>query len=123
MYLHLFMTMGIVGIGAAVLNVVEHAGEPLPAEVRWLLVGAIATAMLSIALLMRTIRLQERFRMPYRWGAAVTLLAAALTLGLGFLEVNTIPLLAVLNLLMMLPVLYGIKVWIKSFDAEEIPLA
>lgn len=34
------MTVGIAAAGAAVLNVVEQAGETLPAEVRWLLVGA-----------------------------------------------------------------------------------
>jgi low temperature requirement protein LtrA len=40
-YLHLPLTMGIASVGAAGLNVVEHAGEHLPAEVRWLLVSAI----------------------------------------------------------------------------------
>jgi low temperature requirement protein LtrA len=34
LYLYLPMTMGIAAAGAAVLNVVEHTGEALPAEVR-----------------------------------------------------------------------------------------
>src|SRR5919106_847068 len=41
-YLHLPVTMGITAVGASILNVVEHAGEPLPSDVRWLLVGSIA---------------------------------------------------------------------------------
>lgn len=39
--LHVPLTVGIVMTGAAVLNVVEHAGEPLTPEVRWLLVGPL----------------------------------------------------------------------------------
>ena len=41
MYLHVPLTVSIVMTGAAVLNVVEHAGEPLTPEVRWLLVGPL----------------------------------------------------------------------------------
>ena len=44
LYLHLPMTAGIAATGAAILNVVEHAGEPLTREGRWLLVGMGATA-------------------------------------------------------------------------------
>ena len=45
-YLHLPVAMGITIVGASILNVVEHAGEPLPGEVRWLLVGAIAAVLI-----------------------------------------------------------------------------
>jgi low temperature requirement protein LtrA len=69
MYLHLPMTMGIAAVGAAVVNVVEHTGEPLPAEVRWLLVGAIAVVLMSIALLVRTIQASEEVRAVNRSGA------------------------------------------------------
>jgi low temperature requirement protein LtrA len=61
LYLHLPMTMGIAATGAAVLNVVEHAGEPLTTEVRWLLVGAIALALVCIAILMRTIQIPPEY--------------------------------------------------------------
>ena len=121
-YLHLFMTMGIAATGAAILNVVEHAGEPLPPDVRWLLVSALGATLVAIALLMGTLRLAEEYLPLYRRGAIVAAVSAALSLGLGFSSLGAIPLLTILVLLMLLPVFYGIKVWIDVFDAQEIAL-
>ena len=68
------MTAGIAATGAAVFNIVEHAGEPLSAGVHWLLVGAVALALICIALLMQSIQIrQEQFQLyrrgghDYRW--------------------------------------------------------
>lgn len=66
------MTGGIAATGAAILNVVEHAGEPLTAEGRWLLVGAIALALFCIALLMRSIQIPDEHQRIYRTGGIVT---------------------------------------------------
>lgn len=56
-YLHLPITMGITALGASILNVVEHAGEPLPGGVSWFLVRAIAVALTSIALILKNLDL------------------------------------------------------------------
>jgi low temperature requirement protein LtrA len=120
MYLHLPMTIGIVATGAAVLNVVEHAGEPLTTAVRWLLVGAIAVALISVALLMRSIQISEEYGQIYRRGGVVTLASGFVILLLGFSGLNTISLLVVLILLLLTPVLYGVMVWIKLLGAGEI---
>ena len=72
-YLHLPLTMGIAAVGAAVLNVIEGASELIPPEVRWLLVGAIAVSLISIAVLTRTIQLnhiQQQTHRIGRWGDA-----------------------------------------------------
>ena len=119
-YLHLPMTIGIVAAGAAVFNVVEHAGEPLIPEVRWLLVGAIAVALISIALLMRSIQIPEEYHQLYRWGGIVTFVSGFIILLLGFSGLIIIPLLGVLILLLLTPVLYGIVIWIRLLGAEEI---
>ncbi len=123
MYLHLFMTMGIVATGAATLNVVEHAGEQLPAEVGWLLVGAIALALVCIALLMRIIQIPDEHYRLYRTAGIVTFISGSLILLLGVLGLPTIPLLITLVLFMLAPIFYGVKVWIQMLAAEEIPLA
>jgi low temperature requirement protein LtrA len=122
-YAHLFMTMGIAATGAAVLNVVEHAGEPLSFELRWLLVGAIALALICIALMMRAIQISEQYRPMYRTGGIVTLVSGLLILFLGFTGLSTIPLLIILVLLMLTPVFYGLKVWIQVLGAEEISIS
>jgi len=122
MNFHLPMTMGIAATGAAVFNVVELAGEPLSDEVRWLLVGATATTLAAIAGLMRMIHIADRYRPMYRRGEYVTLASAAVILLLGLTSLETIPLLGLLLLLMLTPVIYGIKVWIVEFGAEEIEI-
>ena len=121
-YLHLPVTMGIAAVGASILNVVEHTGEPLPREVRLLLVGAIAAALVSIASILKNLKLPESLRRVYRTGAHVTFIVGVLILLVGLTSISTIPLLIVLTLLMLVPVLYGILVWIKVFDARELEI-
>jgi low temperature requirement protein LtrA len=118
-YLHLPMTIGIVAAGAAVFNVVEHTGEPLTPEVRWLLVGALAMALISTALLMRSIQIPEELYQFYRQGGIVTFISGAVILLLGFSNLSTIPLLLLVILLLLAPVFYGVIVWIKLLGAEE----
>jgi low temperature requirement protein LtrA len=117
-YLHLPLTMGIASVGAAVLNVVEHAGEHLPAEVRWLLVSAIGITLTSTAVLMHTIQLSTEHQRTHRVGGRVMLVSAVLIVLLGFSELKIIPLLILLVLLMLAPISYAFRVWIDLLVAE-----
>ena len=117
MYLHLPMTMGIAAVGAAIVNVVEQAGEPLPPEVRWLLVGAIAVVLASIGLLVRTIQFAPELQLMYRRAGRVLFLASLITLLLGLTNLGTIPLLLLLILLLLAPVFYGVKTWVEVVGA------
>ena len=121
-YLHLSVAMGITVVGASILNVVEHSGEPLPGEVRWLLVGAIATVLISIALIMKSLDLPENQRSLYRTGSRVMFMAGIFVVLSGITLIGTIPLLLTLIALLLVPVAYGILVWIKVFDAKEIEI-
>jgi low temperature requirement protein LtrA len=121
-YLHLPVTMGITAVGAGILNVVEHAGEPLPAEVRWLLVGAIAAALTGIALILKSLNLPENQRSIFRTGSRVMFIAGILVVLSGLTSIGTIPLLLVLIAWLLTPVFYGILVWIKVFDARELEI-
>jgi low temperature requirement protein LtrA len=118
-YLHLPVAIGTTAVGASVLNVVEHAGENLPQDVRWLLVGAVAAVLFSISLIMRIIGLPEDLRRFYRTGSTLTLLSGFVLLLLCLAEINTIPLLLAILALMLIPIVYGILIWVKVFDAEE----
>jgi low temperature requirement protein LtrA len=119
-YLHLPIAMGITAVGAGILNVVEHAGEALPSAVRWLLVVAIAVVLASIGFLLKTLNLPESQRQVYRTGAHVTFGASLFVLAAGLLPLSAAALLVVLIALLLVPVLYGILVWIKVFDAREL---
>ena len=123
MYLHLLMTMSIAAVGAAVLNVIEHAGDMLPPEVRWLLVAAVAIALFCIAFLMQTIQIAKDVSRAHRMANVVTFIAGALVVPLGFFRLNTIPLLCVLILLLLAPVISGFWLWIRMFGAAQDVLA
>ena len=121
-YLHLPVAMGITIVGAGILNVVEHSGESLPDEVRWLLVGAIATVLVSIALIMKGLKLPENQRRLYRSGARLMFIAGLIVVLSGLTPLGTIPLLLVLIALLLTPVVYGVLVWIKVFDSRELEI-
>jgi hypothetical protein len=99
--------------------VVEHAGDMLSPEVRWLLVAAVVIALLSVAALMRTIQIPKQYIRIYDIANLVTFLAAILMVPLGFLGLNTIPLLCVLILLQLAPIISGFWVWIKMPEKAE----
>ncbi len=119
-YLHLPMTAGIAAVGAAVFNIIEHGAEPMEASVRWLLVASVSLVFACVALLMQSLQLPQEQVSLYRRGGMITLVASALILLLGLIPLATIPLLAILIILMLVPIFYGIKVWITVFGAEEI---
>ncbi len=121
-YLHLPVAMGITIVGASILNVVEHAGEPLPGEVRSLLVGAIAAVLVSIALTMKSLNLPENQRSLYWTSSRVMFIAGIIVVLSGMTPIGTIPLLLVLIALLLAPLFYGILVWIKVFDARELEI-
>jgi low temperature requirement protein LtrA len=117
-YLHLPMTMGVAAVGAAVLNVVEHAGESLLLEATWLLLGAISITLISITALTRTIQLTPEQKEATTVGARVMLLSAVLIILLGFLNLDTLPLLFAVIVLLLAPIFFGLKVWIALQTQE-----
>jgi low temperature requirement protein LtrA len=119
-YAHLPMTAGIATIGAAILNVVEHTGETLPASVRWLLVGAIAVTLAGIALLIHTLQDGDRDPRTDRIGQYVTILAAVVIIALGLSSLQTIPLLVVLLVVLLTPIFFGFLSWLHSVDENAV---
>ncbi|MDH4219369.1 MAG: hypothetical protein OEW23_11400, partial [Candidatus Aminicenantes bacterium] len=59
----------------------------------------------------------------YRRGSLVTLFSGIFIVLLGLFDLSMLTLLTVMNLFMFATVLYGFKVWIKTFGAEEISLS
>jgi low temperature requirement protein LtrA len=113
-YLHLPVTMGITAVGAAVLNIVDHAGDQLPSEVRLLLTASLAVILISIALLIHTLQQTEEHQKAYRKGSVIMLISAILIAVLGFTELRTFHILGALILLLPAPVFYGFLVWLEK---------
>jgi low temperature requirement protein LtrA len=119
MYAHLPVTIGVAATGAAVINVIEHADQPLPIEVRWLLVVSIAVVLIGIALLIQTLETQEHFQRGYHKGQIAMIVASLLIVGLGFSSLQTIPLLLAIVVLMLSPIFFGLMYWIRELETSE----
>jgi low temperature requirement protein LtrA len=116
LYLHLFLTMSITAVGASVLNAVKHAGEPLPTEVRWLLLSAIAITLVSTAFLTQTTQISPEHQRVHTVGRRGLFISALLIVILGFIPFNTIPFLSVIVLLLLTPIYFGLRVWLESVE-------
>lgn len=119
-YLHLPLTIGITTIGASVLNVVEHAGEHLPAEVRWLLLTAAALVLVTTALLSRTTQILQEHQRIHNIGRRGLFISAVLIMLLGLISLKTISLLIAIAVLLLMPVFFGIRVWVETLGSDEI---
>jgi low temperature requirement protein LtrA len=114
--LHLPLVIGIAAGGAAVLNTVENAHEPLPDDVRWLLVGSLAVAMLAVALIASTLEVRRRHPELYRPADAALLVCAALSLAVGLTDWGAKACLTIMAVLLLAPVATGILVWLKHTE-------
>ena len=119
LYLHLSLTIGITAVGASVLNVIEHAGESLPSEVRWLLLAATALTLVSTALLTRTMQISPEHQRIHQIGRRGLFVSAVLILLLGLLQLSTIPLLISIRFFLLLPVFFGVRVWVEALGDDE----
>jgi low temperature requirement protein LtrA len=118
--LHFPLVVAIAAGGAGVLNTIGHEANALPDEVRWLLAGALAAALLSIALLTAT--LQVRVEMPelYQTVDVVLIVCAILCLGVGLTEWGAKGSLTAMALLLLAPVAVGILVWLKHTEPDSV---
>jgi len=120
LYLHLFLTIGITAVGASVLNVVEHTGEYLPEEVRWLLLTSIALTLVTTALLTRTTQILPEHQPVHNIGRRGLFISAILVFLLGFIPLDIIPLLSVIVLLLLMPIFFGLRVWVETVGIDGV---
>ena len=118
LHLHFPLVVAIAGGGAAVLNTVEHVAVPLPDAVRWLLVGSLAAAVLSIALISSTLRVRREFPEIYRTVDALLLVSVVLFLGVGLTGWGAKASLTAMVVLLLAPVAAGLVVWLKHTEPD-----
>jgi low temperature requirement protein LtrA len=118
LYLHLPLVIAIAAGGAGVLNTVEHASDPLPDDVRWLLAGSLATAILSVALITRTLEIARAQPDTYRTGFILLSGSAVLCLGVGLTDWGAKASLGALAAALLVPIGIGIYVWLRDTDDD-----
>lgn len=86
-YFHMPLLMAIVAFAAGVVQALGHAGAPLPAATRALIVGGLASAFACFALIEWTLETRGTLDRSPLWRVFVRLVAAlsVLLLGLGWL--------------------------------------
>ena len=113
---HLPLVIAIAAGGAGVLNTVERASETLPDGVRWLLVGALACALFSVAAISRTLEIRRRAREIYRPAEIAIFVSAVLSLAVGLTGWQAKGSLTAMVVLLLAPVATGITVWLKHTE-------
>jgi len=84
---HLPIAIAIVGAGAAMVGLIEHAHEPrTPAATAWLLAGSVALLLVALGLMTRTLADYQRHVVIYRPLAVMMVAAAVLALLVGSLQ-------------------------------------
>jgi low temperature requirement protein LtrA len=121
-YLHLPLLMGIVAGGAGVSNVVASEEATLPDEARWLISGAVATALIFMGLIELTLRRREDEPTHPRLSPALKFAGGLGALGLGLTGQGFGPLvlLSLLLGLIFIQMIYGAYVWYRQPIAEPV---
>jgi low temperature requirement protein LtrA len=120
--LHFALVVAIAAGGAGVLNTIEHASVALPDPVRWLLVGSLAVALLSIAVISLTLQIRVDAPEIYRTVDLVLVACAGLSLLVGLTDWGAKGSLGAMVALLLAPVAVGVVVWLKHTEPGAVDL-
>ena len=112
---HYPLTLAIAAAGAAMVSLIEHAGEPsTPANTAWLLGGSVALALAGLGIIVRSLADYERMRSVYR--PALIALAAGAIAALVLAYLRPAPWLLSLGLVVNLTVVWLVAMdrWLRS---------
>jgi low temperature requirement protein LtrA len=118
-YLHLPVAAGIAATGAAVLDLVGHAGEALPSEERGLLVASVAVTQAGVGALLWTLPLARDHGGRARVATVLLALSILGALSVGLTTLSSVWTLLVTDALLLVPVGYSLWVWVTVYGGEE----
>ena len=116
-YTHMVLLMALAATGAGILNLLSFegtgstGGAPLPTGVRWLVCGAVATALLALGVIELATTGDEPAREPRQRAARFGAAAVALLLGALGGALHPVALLGLLLLLCAGQVVLGLLDW------------
>ncbi len=122
LYLHFPLIVAIAAGGAGVLNTVENSSTPLPADVRWLLVGALAAAAVTLAGIVRTLGARSESPDVYLKAERILVLSAVAMLIVGRTTWGAKVVLTTMVLLLLAPIMAGIAIWLRHDESGAVGL-
>lgn len=117
LYLHLPVTLGIAMTGAGILTLLEHVHH-LTHEQSWLFVIPVSIFLIATGLLMRTLNIKEENREIQKKGEIVAILAGCIIICLGFFSLSAVWLISLVALLLLAPVFFAFRLWLKRLHDE-----
>lgn len=123
LYGHLPVTMAIAGAGAAMVSLLEHAGDArAPAAATWLLSSSVAILLLALILIMRTLDDFEALPQVYRPASFAMLGGAVASLLIGWLRPTPWILVLMLAIVQSMIWFYGIDRWLRYGGVDAAPI-
>ena len=121
MFLHLPVTLSVAASGAAMVSLIEHAGDDhAPVSTAWLLAGSVALGLMALVVKMRTLGDFRRLSVIYRPVSWVMVAASGLAAGTAVWP--PAPWLFALTLVVILLGVWVFAVgrWIRLGDSEAV---
>jgi low temperature requirement protein LtrA len=117
--LHFPLVVAITAGGAGVLNTVGRPSGDLPDAVRWLLVGAMSVAIVTVAILTRTLVARAQAPEIYLRAELTMYGSAVLALAVGLTDWGANPTLMAMVVLLLAPVLVALYVLRQRLAAAD----
>lgn len=118
-YLHIPLVMSIAAAGAVLREMIVHNYEPLDDISRWIFVGAVASAVAIVSILVRMVRQDSTAIQSFVGKASkIMFVCAAAIFALGLTNLGYVALLLSVFILMLLPIFYAITTWIRIRTRE-----
>ena len=112
-YLHMPLMMSIAGVGAVLLYMIEHSGDGLSDQSRWMFVGFLAIGLVANALILRLVERPKHMWKIAQSSSNAMLIGAAAVVLFGFSTFGVLTLLGMSVLTLLIPVYYGMSTWLR----------
>ena len=112
------LTLSIATAGAAMVSLIEHATDDrAPVATTWLLAGSVALGLVSLAVIVRTLRDYDRLNMVYRPTSIAMLGAAGVALLIGGWRPAPIVLVISLGAIYFVVWIFAVSRWLGTDEA------
>ena len=91
-----------------------HREIQYPVNAKILLSASVSISLLSISFIHKTIQIPEQYRKIHKLPGRTIFFAALLVLIPGLFEMNTILFLSITIIIILAPIFFGVRLWVKE---------
>ena len=114
------LTLSIAAAGAAMVGLIQHATDDrAPAATTWLLAGSVALGLVSLAVIVRTLRDYDRLNTVYRPTSILMLGAAGVALLIGAWRPAPLALVIALGAIYFVVWVFAVSRWLGTDEAAQ----